>query len=134
MQSVRKPVRCLLIVTCPEKLPSKYFRRTSSVRSLIRSRSASLTLIPLPETRIVMWFLVLQECAAVNLRQPLRRSLGSPTCSSCRVVAAPTTESAWLRDILPPYAGQCRHPPPSAFRRWRRRKVFHQDSPRRSAV
>ena len=82
MQSVRKPDLSLPIVTWPEKLPSKYLRRTSSVRSLIRSRSASLTLMPLPDTRIVMSFLAycLVRLDLVNLRFADRRPL---TCSNC---------------------------------------------------
>jgi hypothetical protein len=38
----------------PEKFPSKYFRNTSSVRSPMRPRSASPTLMLFPEIRRVM--------------------------------------------------------------------------------
>jgi hypothetical protein len=48
----------------PEKFPSKYFRNTSSVRSLIRPRSASPTLMLFPETRRVIWSLL--GCLALH--------------------------------------------------------------------
>src|SRR5262249_22950751 len=141
MQSVRKPIPSLPIVTCPEKLPSKYLRRTSSVRSLIRTRSASLTLMPLPDTRIVMSHLVLHVKSfpgsskpKVSQRQPLQRPLRSPACTSCHDVAAPMTVYAWPHDTLPPCAGRCRYPPPSTFRRWRRRREFRLDFRHRSFV
>src|SRR5689334_9620608 len=44
----------LLKVMWPEKLPSKYLRKTSSVRSLTRPRNASLRLMLFPEIRRVI--------------------------------------------------------------------------------
>src|SRR5260370_28763504 len=60
--SVRKPNPSLPMVTCPEKPPSKYLAIASATRVLMRSRSASPTLIFLPDTRSGMialrWLMV----------------------------------------------------------------------------
>src|SRR5436190_4552981 len=49
--SVRKPNPSLPTVTCPENPPSKYLVIASASRVLMRSRSASPTLMFLPDTR-----------------------------------------------------------------------------------
>src|SRR5690606_34527962 len=101
----------------PEYWPSKYFRRTSSVRLLRRPRSASPTLMLLPEIRSVMTSLIDHEWEVIIGRRgcaikPVRHRAGGSAASWSRRArrladsafhggAAPRKEFAALRDTSP---------------------------------